>query len=518
MARLGPLKETIYILETHFSPKELDELTLKLRELECTVTFDVKDATLVLTKLTARKRIERDLGDVSVGGGFAQGILPVLKADWVTESWAKGKWLDNSKTPWLLFQIRTRDMEAKSSPPSKKARLKRHATSIVADKSEDESDDLEMPRRMATLACQRRTPLVGKNQDFVELLLEVRLARELALDSIGVRAYSSTISAIRACDIVLTSEKQLRKIPGCGKKIVAEFKQFIEIGTIDEVEALKESSEFQTLKLFWNVWGVGARTARTWYFQHGWRTLDDVIKGGWEQLPRVQQIGLKYYDEFLGQINRDEVEEIGRVVAAAGNKVLPGVQSCICGGFRRGKPKSNDVDIVLSHYDEMSTKNLLVDIIKELERSSHISHTLTLMTPSAHHPTDTPRYHFSHDNESSFGAALDTGLVVFIFPKGSKYYTGIHRRLDIIISPWKSFGTAIVGWTGGTTFERDLRRHAEKAKGMKFDSSAVTHRRTGEIIDTWSDLKANVSHEILERKVFEVLELDWIEPTLRNTL
>jgi len=97
---------------------------------------------------------------------------------------------------------------------------------------------------------------------------------------------------------------------------------------------LQDSQEFQTLKSFWGVWGVGAHTARQWYFDRGWRSLDDIIEGGWDSLSRVQQIGIKYYEEFNEhKIPRSEVEEIGRIVGDASQEVAPGTVYEICGGY-----------------------------------------------------------------------------------------------------------------------------------------------------------------------------------------
>jgi DNA polymerase IV len=96
---------------------------------------------------------------------------------------------------------------------------------------------------------------------------------------------------------------------------------------------LQNSTEFQILKLFWGVWGCGAKTAREWYFDRGWRSLDDIIEAGWDILSRVQQIGIKYYEEFNTQkISRPEVEEIGKIVGEASQQVTPGTVFEICGG------------------------------------------------------------------------------------------------------------------------------------------------------------------------------------------
>ena len=159
------------------------------------------------------------------------------------------------------------------------------------------------------------------------------LSRSNNSDQVGVRAYSSAIASLKAYPRKLTSSTHIAKLPGCGSKIVSLFKEFVRSGTFEEYTQLQNNSEFQTLKLFWGVWGCGAHTARQWYFDRGWRSLDDVIEGGWDMLTRVQQIGIKYYEEFNEhKISRSEVEEIGRIVGDASQEVAPGTVYEICGG------------------------------------------------------------------------------------------------------------------------------------------------------------------------------------------
>lgn len=59
------------------------------------------------------------------------------------------------------------------------------------------------------------------------------------------------------------------------------------------------------------IYGVGTANAREWYYDEGWRTLDDVVEFGWSALTRTQQIGVKYYEEFQQKMSRPEVERIG---------------------------------------------------------------------------------------------------------------------------------------------------------------------------------------------------------------
>lgn len=91
-------------------------------------------------------------------------------------------------------------------------------------------------------------------------------------------------------------------------------------------------------------------------------------------MTRPIQIGLKHYEDFLVPIPREEVTHIGRKVAEAAHAVLLSLGAStalsyeICGGFRRGKEASGDVDIVLTHDTYHDYENMLEPLVAELER------------------------------------------------------------------------------------------------------------------------------------------------------
>jgi DNA polymerase IV len=93
----------------------------------------------------------------------------------------------------------------------------------------------------------------------------------------------------------------------------------------------------------------------------------------------------------------------------------------------------------------------------------------------------------------------------------------IHRRVDIIISPSRTVGCAVTGWTSGTTFQRDLRRYARKVRGWKFDSSGVRDRNTGEVVELEGPEGVSGSMVDAEKKVFEGFGLEYREPSERCT-
>ncbi|KAL1999361.1 hypothetical protein VTN02DRAFT_4643 [Thermoascus thermophilus] len=392
-------------------------------------------------------------------------------------------------------------------------------------------------------ACMRSAPLHPPNERFVEQLQKIRRTRELTLDEVGVRAYSTSIAAIAAYPYEFRTPAEILRLPGCDMKIANLFAEFRDSpdGTLSAAEALDTDPTLRVLNQFYHIWGVGAKTARDFYHLRGWRDLDDVIEHGWHSLSRVQQIGLKYYDEFQAGIARPEVEHVARTVRRHAQRVRPGsdydgrgVECVVVGGYRRGKETCGDVDLVLSHRDESVTKNLVVDVVGSLEEEGWVTHTLTLhMTTSHRDQQPVPFGGAADDEDRQHWDALDKALVVWQDPhfedpptakneeeeelteedrlrRRRKRNPNPHRRVDIIIAPWRTVGCAVLGWSGDLTFERDLRRWAKKAHGWRFDSSGVHERRPGgQLVDLE---RGGETWEARERLVMEGLGVGWRPP------
>ncbi|GAM86305.1 hypothetical protein ANO11243_043170 [Dothideomycetidae sp. 11243] len=417
-------------------------------------------------------------------------------------------------------------------------------------------DDAELPpgaewvTEGVRYACQRVTLANGPNDRFVEILKQIRQARLLTGDEIGVRAYSTSIAAIAAYPAPLRGPRDVLRLPGCDSKIATLFVEYTDTGKVHAADAARDDAQLQVLELFYNIWGVGATTARDFYFSRGWRDLDDVVEFGWSGLSRVQQIGVKYYEEFQRGIPRAEVEGIAKVIHAHAAKVRDArVQSIVVGGYRRGKEICGDVDIVVSHPDLRATKGLVTDIVASLEDEGCITHTLLLALTSTHRDQETLPFRASKTHAGSGFDTLDKALVVWQDPAWSSRAADVaqdpdaknpapHRRVDIIVSPWRTVGCAVAGWTSGTTFQRDLRRYAKYVKGWKFDSSGIRERGSGLVVDVegyyaeggsegadqgrgavgvrkWAHRATTM--EEAERRVFASMGLEWREPWERCT-
>lgn len=380
-------------------------------------------------------------------------------------------------------------------------------------------------------SCERATPIYSPNDDFIEQLEKIKFARELTGDQIGVRAYCTSIASIAAYPHVLSSMQEVLALPGCDQKIAQLFHEWeTSDGHIQAVADIEADKVLPVLRQFYGIWGVGSKTAREFYYDREWRELDDIVENGWKSLNRDQQIGLKYYDEFQLKMPRSEVEAIAAIVTEHGRRITDSELECIIvGGYRRGKDESGDVDLILSHRDEHQTLYLVEHVVKSLEDEGWITHNLTVnLTNSKRNQQPVPLAPLTRGHGFD---TLDKALVVWqsqdwptktadkaADPKAKN--PNPHRRLDIIVSPWRTVGCAVSGWTSGTTFQRDLRRYARKVKGWKFDSSGVRERGSGKWIDLelWSNPETRApTWEIAERRVFEGMGLVYREPWDRCT-
>ncbi|OLN97469.1 DNA polymerase type-X family protein pol4 [Colletotrichum chlorophyti] len=482
-----------------------------------------------------------------------QGTVKVVKLAWLTDSLAQGQVLPLHN--YLLYEGRKKNApetpiiikgseilaraatDAVSQPrgnTSSSTRrnrsppvLHRTVPSLIRQTTSEHESALQLPPipsfLKTTYACQRPTPVNPPNAAFIDELKKIRTTRKLMGDQIGVRAYSTSIATISAYPYVLASPQEVARLPGCGIKIAELWHEWNETGRLREADEGQADPKLSVIHMFYDIWGVGDTTARDFY-NRGWRDLDDVVEYGWDNLSRVQQIGVKYYDEFKLKIPRSEVESIANTILAHARMFSPNFQLVTVGGYRRGKQGSGDVDVVVSHPDESATFKFVEKLVVSLEKSGHITHTLTLST----HNSERGQRPVSWKGNESKGTGFDTldkALVVWQEPEHKR--AGVsnvtddarpHRRVDIILSPWKTTGCAVLGWSGDTTFQRDLRRYCKKYKSLKFDSSGIRSRLDG----SWMDFeggKLGKAPNMLtaERRVFEGLGLEWVHPEDRCT-
>ena len=442
-----------------------------------------KDPKYHLKVLPAEKPIQETL---EIASGVDDSIVQVVRLAWYTDSLAKGKVLPVDD--YVVYTGRKKAPVSDRPVPNAEGILKRaredgtgsqpasrgwpkHGPSSQHPRSsqpkrphlvQESTSEHERATRLPPIpdylhteySCQRPTPFDSPNSDFIEQRKNVRTLRTLEGDEVGIRAYSISIAALAAYPYLLSSPSgkfapflhmyksfnltcysEVARLPGCGPKIVELYKQWKEYGALEDVEQAASDSRMKVLLLFYEVWGVGAKTANDFY-NRGWRDLDDIVEFGWDSITRVQQIGVKYYEELLENIPRAEVEEIGRIILEHANKIRKGFQMVVVGGYRRGKAASGDVDVVLSHPDHSATEFFVNDIVKSLEKTRYLTHTLTLSAKNSERGQAPVAWKGDDRKAGSGFDTLDKALVVWQNPHWDEAIASKnpnpHRRIDII--------------------------------------------------------------------------------------
>ncbi|KAF8161313.1 hypothetical protein B0H34DRAFT_840472 [Crassisporium funariophilum] len=374
-------------------------------------------------------------------------------------------------------------------------------------------------------ACTRASPLVCINQALAVELGVLCRSRELEGLNVNALSYERVCGMIKSYPNLITREtfeRDIIKLPGFGSKMLWKIEEFLDNGYIEECRTMSASERYQSLSLFATIYGIGPANARKLY-DLGLRTVEDLERyydvppgtdissleaelvtpngrkiESKDKLPDMSiKVALALRLDLEISIPRDEVEEMHAIVMAEMEVIQPGCVSTIVGGYRRGKPQSNDVDIVISHSDLRSgadlVKGLCARFTKHLVAKGLVTHVMHLSGFHAHNALRTEHWD-----------SLEKALTVFVLPRNSNRKR-VYRRLDLIFAAPESYWTAVIGWSGSKMFQRDLRLWAKAEKGLKFDSSGLTRRHDSKLFVPRS-----------EQEVFDILGLDWIDPTMRN--
>lgn len=161
-------------------------------------------------------------------------------------------------------------------------------------------------------------------------------------------SYYKAIPVIEKLPFKIESVDQVKNLPGIGKSLQEHIQEIVTTGKLSKLEHFERDEKVRTISLFGEIWGVGPATALKLY-DKGYRTLDDLNSE--ESLTNSQRLGLKYFNDIRTRIQRQEVQEMERLLQTVGEDIMPGV-IIVCGGsYRRGKASCGDMDIVITHPD-----------------------------------------------------------------------------------------------------------------------------------------------------------------------
>ncbi|XP_047418913.1 DNA-directed DNA/RNA polymerase mu isoform X2 [Sciurus carolinensis] len=375
----------------------------------------------------------------------------------------------------------------------------RHRLEVVEPKNEPPS-----PLWVSIYACQRPTPLTHHNTILSEALETLAEAAGFEGSEGRLLSFRRAASVLRALPCPVTSLSQLQGLPHFGEHSSRVVQELLEHGVCEEVERVRCSERYQTMKLFTQIFGVGVKTANRWY-QEGLRTLDD-LRGQPQRLTKQQKAGLQHHQDLNTPVGRPDAEALQQLVEAVVVQALPGATVTLTGGFRRGKLQGHDVDFLITHPEEGQEEGLLPRVVCCLQSKGlilyHQHHASHLGSPTQL----TRRSHTLDAFERSFcifRLPQSPGAVLGGVLKPCSAWKAV--RVDLVVAPISQFPFALLGWTGSQLFERELRRYSRKEKGLCLNSHGL-----------FDPVQKTFFHVVSEEDIFRHLGLKYLPPEQRN--
>nr|XP_045243613.1 DNA-directed DNA/RNA polymerase mu isoform X1 [Macaca fascicularis] len=364
------------------------------------------------------------------------------------------------------------------------------------------------PAWMPTYACQRPTPLTHHNTSLSGPSLQEAL--ETLAEAAGFEGsegrlltFCRAASVLKALPSPVTTLSQLQGLPHLGEHSSRVVQELLELGVCKEVERVRCSERYQTMKLFTQIFGVGVRTADRWY-REGLRTLDDLREQP-QKLTQQQKAGLQHHRDLSTPVLRSDVDALQQAVEEAVGQALPGATVTLTGGFRRGKLQGHDVDFLITHPKEGQEAGLLPRVMRHLQDQG-----LILYHQHQHSRWESP----TRLAQQSHMDAFERSFCIFRLPQPPGAAVGGSTRpcaswkavrVDLVVAPISQFPFALLGWTGSKLFQRELRRFSRKEKGLWLNSHGL-----------FDPEQKTFFHVTSEEDIFRHLGLEYLPPEQRN--
>lgn len=347
--------------------------------------------------------------------------------------------------------------------------------------------DKELEAHKDEFACQAYSTNANLNPEITSELEKVMKTYENIRDKGRVHGYRRAITALKTHPKKIQNGKDIDEVIGVGPKINAKILEILKTGSLRKARILENDEQVRTIDLFTSVWGIGLGKAHELY-RMGYRTIDD-LRNHRNDLNEHQKLGIKYFEDLKQRIPRAEVTRIVEIVKQKVDEIsdVKGVFEVIaCGSYRRQRPMSGDIDILMTRKDGKSSNGFLKKLVNSLEG--------TLIT--------------DHLNEAKMGNHRSENYMGWVMLPDVK----IHRRIDMKIYPREEYGFAVLYFTGSQNFNRSMRLFAKK-KGFNLSDHGLypTNRINNEMV--W---QGNSVGCFTEQEVFNALGLDYRKPEDRD--
>ena len=354
----------------------------------------------------------------------------------------------------------------------------------------------------------------GGNKDYkdeyIELLKQLEYYnRKHEKAQFKAKIYKEAVEQLKNYKEEINSSENIKDLPGIGKAITDKLDEYIKTGKVKNLEELKkkygtEEYEIEKIKqekkdIFLQIPWIGDATAEK-ILELNINTIEELKKRQDEEiagkgkkklklLNDSQKKGLIYYEEIAKRIPRKEIDDYKELLTKIFNETClengysnKSNKFEIVGSYRRGKPESGDIDIIItSEEDDKTIFNKFLEKMDDTKKDEE-------------------------RNESKIIKAFLTRGEKKVMVIGKLTEKDVARRLDFLYSPPEEYAFAILYFTGSMEFNTAMRQHAlqqyltlNEHGFHKMENKIKGEKITSNIFNT-------------EKDIFDYLNLEFKEP------
>jgi DNA polymerase beta len=293
-----------------------------------------------------------------------------------------------------------------------------------------------------------------------------------------------SLSIIKNYPDKIKSGEQLQHIKGIGKGTISRIDEILKTGKLSEIITVNNDYTIFIDELE-KVIGIGRKTAYDLYKKHNIKSVKELKKAHDNNKIKLNDqilLGLKYHNVYKQDIPRKEIMNVDKFLHTNISKIDPELHLIIAGSYRREKLRSNDIDVLITHPDIKTDKqlcssnNYLHQFVTNLKTNKFIIDDMT---------------NKNYKNK----------YMGFCKYKVGKSY--VIRRIDIRYIPYDSYYTALLYFTGSKDFNKQMRYLAIQL-GYTLNEYKLCKLKSKKCIKIKS-----------EKQVFDILDMEYVEPKFR---
>jgi DNA polymerase/3'-5' exonuclease PolX len=309
-----------------------------------------------------------------------------------------------------------------------------------------------------------------------------------------LKQFKRIITIIKNYPDKITSSEDVSKLDGIGKGTLDRIQEILDTGTLKELKTKTTDDAIKSMMELQSVIGIGKNMAKNFILNYKIKSVKELIdahNSGKIELNKQILMGLKYYNVLKLNIPREETDKIYTMLLKVAHKIDDDLEVIICGSYRRGKPTSGDIDVLLMHPNVKYEKHIKNKLKYE------IPDYLNLFIKSL------TNMKFILDNMTSDD--VNTKYMGFC-----QYKSCPVRRIDIRFMPYISYHTSTLYFTGPELLNQYMRDKANKLN-LFLNEYGLYKKSDDTESETMTRIKINS-----EKDVFKHLHMKYLSPEQRE--